>query len=126
MVGAKMSLLQTRQRLQALKDLGHFTGDVNAPWDAAAIDALKKAQAALGVSVDGKWGPETEDAIQKALQLPCSGDCNTDENPGPSSDAIKPMRLVGGVVAGIAIASVTAAIAVTMRWRRRSADAATP
>jgi hypothetical protein len=28
MVGADISLLQTRQRLQALKDLGHYTGDV--------------------------------------------------------------------------------------------------
>jgi hypothetical protein len=36
MIGADASLLQSRQRLQALKDLGHYTGDVGAAWNDAA------------------------------------------------------------------------------------------
>jgi len=62
MVGDSVSLLQTRQRLQALKDLGHYNGDVGAAWGADQAEVLKKAQAALGVTADGKWGPATEDA----------------------------------------------------------------
>ena len=128
MVGAKASLLQTRQRLQALKDLGHFTGDVGAAWDAAAIEALKKAQAALGVQVDGKWGPETEDAIQTALITDAGGTEGADGPPtdGPSTDALGRLRIVGAVVAGAAVAGVTAAIAITMRRRRSAADEAAP
>ena len=128
MVGAKASLLQTRQRLQALKDLGHFTGDVGAPWDTAATEALKKAQAALGVQVDGKWGPETEDAIQTALITDAGGTEGADGPPtdGPSTDALGRLRIVGAVVAGVAVAGVTAAIAITMRRRRSAADEAAP
>ena len=128
MVGAKASLLQTRQRLQALKDLGHFTGDVGAAWDAAAIEALKKAQAALGVQVDAKWGPETEDAIQTALITDAGGTEGADGPPtdGPSTDALGRLRIVGAVVAGAAVAGVTAAIAITMRRRRSAADEAAP
>ena len=128
MVGAKASLLQTRQRLQALKDLGHFTGDVGAAWDTAATEALKKAQAALGVQVDAKWGPETEDAIQTALITDAGGTEGADGPPtdGPSTDALGRLRIVGAVVAGAAVAGVTAAIAITMRRRRSAADEAAP
>jgi hypothetical protein len=112
MVGAKVSLLQTRERLEALKQLGHYAGDIDATWGAPAIDALKKAQAALGVQVDGTWGPETEDAIQRALQAPDRGD---------DQPSIAPRRIVAGVVAGFTIAGLTAAIAVTLRRRRPEA-----
>jgi hypothetical protein len=115
MIGAKASLLQTRQRLEALKQLGHYTGDVDAAWGAPAIDALKKAQAALGVQIDGTWGPETEDAIQRALQPPDG----TEE--GGKQFPITPRRIVGGMVAGLTIAGLTAAIAVTLRRRRPEA-----
>jgi len=129
MVGAKMSLLQTQQRLQALKDLGYYTGDVGAAWGSAAIEALKKAQMALGVQVDGKWGPETEDAIQQALQkTPCDSleDCDAGEaTSGPATDALAPMRIVGGVVAGLTLAGLTAAVLVTLR-RRAEAEEAHP
>ena len=118
MVGADTSLLQTRQRLQALMGLGHYTGDVEAPWNDAATQALKQAQAALGVEADGKWGPATEDAIQKALQSACrSGSCAA-ETADPAivpSDAPGKIRIGGGVVAGVAIAGLTAAITVTLR-----------
>jgi hypothetical protein len=122
MVGATASLLQTRQRLQALKDLGHYTGDVGSPWNDAATAALKQAQTALGVDPDGKWGPATEDAIQKALQP-----CTTCQGEGASTPAsgVPGRRIVGGVIAGVAVASLTAAIAVTLR-RRRPAEETTP
>ncbi len=129
MVGAKMSLLQTQQRLQALKDLGHYTGDVGAPWGPAAIEALKKAQTALGVEADGKWGPDTEDAIQQALQKnPCDSleDCNAGETTGPATDALAPMRIVGGVVAGLTLAGLTAAVLVTLRRRPAAPEEAIP
>src|SRR5690606_34266526 len=67
MVGDRVSLLQTRQRQEALKLLGHYKGQVDAPWSASSTEALKAAQAALGLDADGKWGPKTEDAIGKAL-----------------------------------------------------------
>ncbi len=128
MVGEKASLLLTRQRLQALKDLGHYTGEVDAAWDTAAADALRKAQAALGIQVDGKWGPETEDAIQTALQKSCDapGGCAANEaGDGTTTDVLNPIRVLGGVVAGLTLASLTAAIAITLR-RRRPERQATP
>jgi hypothetical protein len=129
MVGANASLLQTRQRLQALKDLGHYTGDVGAPWSEAATAALKKAQTALGVEADGKWGPATEDAIQKALQPDCATGTCPAEGADPSTPASDPpgrSRIVGGVIAGVAVASLTAAIAVTLRRRRPTAEETAP
>jgi hypothetical protein len=121
MVGANASLLQTRQRLQALSDLGHYKGDVNAPWGSAAVEALKLAQAALGVAVDGAWGPDTEDAIQAALQAPCDSleDCNDPgaAPTGKSTDVLSPLRIVGAAVAGLAVAGVAAAIIITIRSR---------
>ena len=126
MVGADASLLQSRQRLQALKDLGHYAGDVGAAWNDAATAALTKAQAALGVEADGKWGPATEDAIQKALQPSCAaGQCPA-ESAGPGGSATAGRLRVGGVIAGFAIASLTAAIAVTLRQRRPAAEETPP
>ena len=133
MVGAKASLLQTRQRLQALKDLGHYAGDLGAAWDDAAVESLKKAQAALGIQADGKWGPATEDAIQDALQAACSSPdgCATEgtgagANAGLATDTLGGLRIVGGVVAGITIAGITAAIAVTLRRRRNASTETAP
>ncbi|MCA9638436.1 MAG: hypothetical protein KC420_20540, partial [Myxococcales bacterium] len=40
MVGQKVSLVQTRQRLEALRALGYFAGDVAGPWNDAATAAL--------------------------------------------------------------------------------------
>jgi hypothetical protein len=127
MVGEKVSLLQTRQRLQALKELGHYTGDVAAAWGPEAVEALKKAQAALGISVDGKWGPETEDAVQVALntQMPCGSleDCNAgpgaanEAPPTKATDVLGSLRIVGAVVGGLAVAGVVGGIIVTLRRR---------
>jgi len=129
MVGIDGSLLQTRQRLQALKDLGHYKGDVGAAWGNAATEALKQAQTALGVEADGKWGPLTEDAIQKALQPACAaGECHTEgaTPTGPASDPPGRLRIIGGIITGVAVASLTAAVAVTLRRRRPDAEGTTP
>ena len=132
MIGDSVSLLQTRQRLQALADLGHYKGDVGAAWGPAAIEALKKAQAALGVTVDGKWGPQTEDAIQVALkvQTPCTSleDCAVGPGAAPQpsgppakpTDAVGSLRIVGAVVGGLAVAGLTAALVITFRARSSS------
>jgi murein DD-endopeptidase MepM/ murein hydrolase activator NlpD len=115
MVGKEASLVQTRQRLQALADLGFYKGNVTAPWGPEAEDALRRAQEALGVGVDGKWGPETEDAVQAALQKPCTSleDCPDEPSPpstGKSSDVLSPLRIVGGVVVGAVVFTVGAAV----------------
>ena len=125
MVGVDGSRIQTRQRLQALKDLGYYKGDVGAAWGNAAAEALKQAQAALGVDADGKWGPLTEDAIQKALQPACAaGECQAEGATAtdPASDPPGRLHIVGGIVAGVAVVGLTAAIAVTLRRRRPAAD----
>ncbi|MBK7829604.1 peptidoglycan-binding protein [Nannocystis sp.] len=128
MVGAKVSLVQTRQRLEALAALGYFAGDVGAAWGAASEAALRAAQTALGVDADGKWGPKTEDAIQRALALQ---GCTSDEcgvvpgSPvtpaGASSDPLKASGLVGKIVIGaVGLAGVAAGVAI---WRWRASNA---
>ena len=147
MVGDKVSLLQTRQRHEALKTLGHFKGDVAAPWSDASTDALKAAQKALGVAVDGKWGPITEDAIQRALASKggCTGDeCNpggttplggttppggttqpentappeTPPSSGPSTDAVGALGRIGWLlIGGVAVTSVAVGVFVATRSR---------
>jgi peptidoglycan hydrolase-like protein with peptidoglycan-binding domain len=106
MVGDKVSLLQTRQRHEALKTLGYYTGDVGAPWGTASTEALRAAQQALGVEVDGKWGPNTEDAIQRALaeKQGCTSDecaaADTGDETADNSDAVGAMGRLGWVVMG--------------------------
>ena len=55
------------QRISALNDLGYSAGDPTWGWSDQATAALKTAQQALGLDNDGIWGPNTEEAIQKAL-----------------------------------------------------------
>ena len=125
MVGEKGSLLQARQRHEALKALGYFTGDVAGPWTAASTEALRAAQTALGVGVDGKWGPETEDAVQRALaqRQGCSADgCGADEGGavgGGGTDAVSAVGRLGWLVmGGMAVAGV--AVGVVLAGRSRS------
>ncbi|MDC0720897.1 peptidoglycan-binding protein [Nannocystis bainbridge] len=125
MVGDKVSLLQTQQRLEALKTLGYYKGDLSATWGATSTEALRAAQAALGIGVDGKWGPETEDAIQRALATiqgcsadecsPSSGSAVTD---GASSDPLRAVSRVGWwIIGGATVAGVAIGLAVAMRAR---------
>ena len=129
MVGDKVSLLQTRQRHEALAALGYYKGDPAAAWGPASTDALRTAQAALGIAVDGKWGPQTEDAIHKALAEShgcAKGECETsleaDETPSTPSpgstttDVLAPLGKAGWFVLGsLALASVGVGLALTLR-----------
>jgi hypothetical protein len=124
MVGDKVSLLQIRQRHEALKALGFYKGDVAATWGAASTDALRAAQAALGVGVDGKWGPETEDAIQRALAKAqgCNGDeCSAEKSPEPggtSTDALTAIGKFGWwIVGGATVAGVALGMMLVVRVR---------
>ena len=124
LVGEKGSLLQARQRHEALKALGYFTGDVAGPWTAASTEALRVAQTALGVGVDGKWGPETEDAVQRALaeRQGCSADgCGADEGGavgGGATDAVSAVGRLGWLVmGGMAVAGVAVGVALAVRSR---------
>lgn len=119
MVGDGVSLVQTRQRHEALKALGYYAGDVAAAWSSASTEALRAAQKALGISVDGKWGPATEDAIQRALAA--SQGCTADEcnaTGGASTDAVRAVGRLGWlVVGGVAVAGVTVGLALVLRDR---------
>lgn len=121
MVGDKVSLLQTRQRHEALAALGYYKGDVAAPWGRASDEALRAAQAALGIAVDGKWGPQTEDAIQTALQKTCTGDnpCEAPDMgliPGRlSTDAVAVIGKVGWFIVGVTTVGIATGIAIAMR-----------
>ena len=123
MVGEKGSLLQARQRHEALKALGYFTGDIAGPWTAASTEALRAAQTALGVGVDGKWGPETEDAIQRALaeRQGCPADgCGADEGGAVvgETDALGATGRLGWLVMGtMAVAGVAVGVALAVRGR---------
>ena len=124
MVGEKGSLLQARQRHEALKALGYFTGDVAGPWTAASTEALRAAQTGLGVGVDGKWGPETEDAVQRALaqRQGCAADgCGADEGGavgGGATDAVSAVGRLGWLVmGGMAVAGVAVGVALAVRSR---------
>jgi hypothetical protein len=122
MVGDRGSLLQTRQRHDALKALGYFTGDVAGPWTAASTDALRAAQQALGVAADGKWGPATEDAIQLALtrRQGCgAGECVADPRPVEGgTDVFRAIGRTGLLVAGgLAVVGLTAGVLLAIRGR---------
>ena len=124
MVGDKVSLLQTQQRHEALKTLGYYTGDVSAPWGTASTEALRAAQQALGVEVDGKWGPNTEDAIQRALaeKQGCTSDecaaADTGDETADNSDAVSAIGRLGWVVmGGIAVAGVAVGVTLVLRGR---------
>lgn len=57
-----------------MKLIQHTPG---ALWSLASEAALQAAQTALGVDLDCKWGPKSEDAIQRKLgEL---HDCASDE-----------------------------------------------
>ncbi|WP_177326027.1 peptidoglycan-binding protein [Nannocystis exedens] len=125
MVGDKVSLLRTQQRHEALKALGYYKGDVDAAWSATSTEALRAAQTALGIGVDGKWGPETEDAIQRAL-AEHQGGCTTDEcglsgvaaASAGNTDALAGIgRLGWWIVGGATVAGVALGVARVVQAR---------
>ncbi|MDC0716192.1 peptidoglycan-binding domain-containing protein [Nannocystis bainbridge] len=126
MVGDKVSLLQTRQRHEALAALGVYKGDVAAEWGPASIEALRAAQTSLGIDADGKWGPQTEDAIHKALAV--KQGCVTDECAASggaaevappsagSADVLAAISRTGWwVIGGVTLLSVGAGLAIALR-----------
>ncbi len=125
MVGDKVSLLQTAQRHEALKALGFYKGDVSAPWGPASEAALKAAQAHMGISADGKWGPKTEDAIHEMLGPDNPGEEGSPEDTGEPdgavvkrTDALSGVSLLGGLIVGAAALTVVA-VGVAV-WRARA------
>ena len=124
MVGDKMSLLQTRQRHEALAALGYYKGDVAAAWGPASTEALRAAQSGLGIGVDGKWGPETEDAIQRALaeQQGCTADeCAPTGTPAPTSGSTDMLAGIGRlgwwIIGGATAAGIAVGITLAVRAR---------
>ena len=124
MVGTKVSLVQTRQRHEALAALGYFTGDVAASWGTNSETALRAAQKALGVDADGKWGPKTEDAIQRRLAdlQGCTGDeCSVQPGAAASTggDPLKAANLLGKIViSAVGLAGVATGVLI-WKWRAR-------
>ena len=124
MVGDKVSLLQTRQRHEALGALGYYKGDVAAAWGPASTEALRAAQSGLGIGVDGKWGPETEDAIQRALaeQQGCTADeCAPTGTPAPTSGSTDMLAGIGRlgwwIIGGATAAGIAVGITLAVRAR---------
>jgi len=125
MVGDTVTLVRSQQRHEALRTLGFYKGDVNAAWGTTSTDALRAAQQSLGVEVDGVWGPNTEDAIQRALieKQGCTADeCSADtgdesaDNANDKSDALAGVGRLGWVViGGVALVGVALGAAATFR-----------
>jgi len=55
------------ERHESLQRLGYYAGALFAPWSDASTQALRAAQAALGVEADGVWGPQTDERVRRAL-----------------------------------------------------------
>jgi peptidoglycan hydrolase-like protein with peptidoglycan-binding domain len=51
----------------ALTTYGYYDGPINGLYDADTKAAVEKLQTDLGVTVDGKFGPETAQAFDKAV-----------------------------------------------------------
>ena len=116
----QVSLIQTRQWHEALQALGFFKGDIGASWGPPSEVALKAAQTSLGISADGKWGPQTEDAIQKQLGAPCVGDACK-----PADEGVAKADIPGtsrGIAVGLAVgaAALTAVAVGVVVWRARA------
>ena len=52
---------------KSLKELGYYDGSVDGIYGAQTTDAVKKFQTDSGITADGRWGPETNAAINAAL-----------------------------------------------------------
>jgi peptidoglycan hydrolase-like protein with peptidoglycan-binding domain len=52
---------------QTLTNYGYYSGPIDGLYSQATQDAVEKLQTDLGVTVDGKFGPETAAAFDKAV-----------------------------------------------------------
>ena len=96
--GMPRTLATTPQRHEALEQLGFFSGPTFAPWSDNSKAALLAAQAALGLKPDGIWGPKTDETIRARLAR---------VTPTPSRHNL---AVAGGVVAAIAVVTLTVAL----------------
>lgn len=51
----------------ALAEYGYYTGPIDGAYGPATVDAVKKLQTDLGVTADGRFGPETAKAFNEAV-----------------------------------------------------------
>ena len=51
-----------------LQTYGYYDGEIDGAYGQATQDAVKKLQTDLGVTADGRFGPETADAFTKAVE----------------------------------------------------------
>ena len=51
----------------ALAEYGYYTGPIDGAYGPATTDAVKKLQTDLGVTADGRFGPETAKAFNEAV-----------------------------------------------------------
>lgn len=84
------------QRHDALRRLEVYAGPVRAPWVKASTDALVSAQKLLGLDADGVWGPQTEQAITRALQV-MGDDPNGTPQPVSTSTPLPWVKIAVGV-----------------------------
>jgi hypothetical protein len=64
---AKYDLEEVEGRQSALRDLGHYTGEIDGVWSLDCKFALTKFQKSVGLDPDGVWGPLTNVAVLSAL-----------------------------------------------------------
>jgi hypothetical protein len=102
-------------------------GRRRALWGPASEAALRAAQTALGVDPDGKWGPKTEDAIQRKLAdlQGCAGDeCSIQPGAGATAattggDPLRAASLLGKIVIGaVGLAGVATGVLI-WKWKVR-------
>ncbi len=125
MVGDRISLVRTVQRHEALARLGHYSGERDAPWGSASEAATRAAQTALGIEVDGKWGPATERAIVTAIaeNRKPGDDCYPDTCASPAPVGRRPAEFPGGARLWWGIAGATAAVGVGIGvWMTRKRE----
>jgi peptidoglycan hydrolase-like protein with peptidoglycan-binding domain len=51
-----------------LQTYGYYDGDIDGDYGSATQDAVKQSRPNLGVTADGRFGPETADAFEKAVE----------------------------------------------------------
>jgi peptidoglycan hydrolase-like protein with peptidoglycan-binding domain len=51
----------------ALAEYGYYSGAIDGAYGAATTEAVKKLQTDLGVTADGRFGPETANAFNEAV-----------------------------------------------------------
>jgi peptidoglycan hydrolase-like protein with peptidoglycan-binding domain len=72
---------RVKRMQEELKEAGFYTGPVDGLYGAATVAAIKAAQKAQGLTVDGIYGPLTHDAVISKI----TGNAMHSANPRPSA-----------------------------------------